>query len=755
MISRQEWLRGRSDQQLTLLLTARPDTLLPTPGSLTVLARRLDSPASAHRALARLDRFGVQVIQAVWLLGDTADESEDTDSASASGSAPVRAAAIAARLGGPATDAQVREKASYLAAIALLETVGDGWRLSPPTREALGRFPAGLGPVGNLSPAAVAKALLQAGPGRALLEKLSPGPPIGTIEARSPRRATADKLIATGLLRARDERSVILPREVALALRGRHPFGPAHPTPPDLETTARTDIDGAAATQALAAHRRARRILEIFSEQPLPALKSGALGVVALRQLATALDLPESTVALYSEVLAAGGLIASDLSPYAATTRKAHWMLTEAADSFLGGDEAAGWALLADTWLMMARAPGQVGTKDAKSAVRNALSDDVSWPAGPTERHRLLEVLASAPTGHAVAVDSVVDQLTFLAPLRRPDSLRTQVSQLLAEATELAIVAFDGLGTAGRALVADSVTAAAAAMDATLPDPIDTLLIQADMTVVAPGRLARALAAQLALLAEVESVGSASVYRVTEASVRRGLDAGMAAAEIAEFFRAHSATGIPQALNFIIDDVSRRYGRVRAGSAGCFVRSEDPTLLSAAVAAATHAGLPLRTIAPTVAVSSLELDIVTETLREAGVALLAEDAAGTVVDVRPAPRRIRATPPPRGTVAEHTAPSAHHIAAAIARMRAGEVAADSAQQPAEIAHILAAAARARTSVWIGYADAQGSTARRLVDPLVVSGGTMVAFDQVRSAPHTFSLHRVSSAHLAEEDQPAP
>ena len=40
------------------------------------------------------------------------------------------------------------------------------------------------------------------------------------------------------------------------------------------------------------------------------------------------------------------------------------------------------------------------------------------------------------------------------------------------------------------------------------------------------------LAAQVALIAELESAGAASVYRVTEDSVRRALDAGHTGAEI-------------------------------------------------------------------------------------------------------------------------------------------------------------------------------------------------------------------------------
>src|SRR6478735_7903736 len=62
------WLRGRADEALARLLRARPDLLVPAPGGLEVLARRLDSPPSVWRVMEGLDEFAVQVLQALVLL---------------------------------------------------------------------------------------------------------------------------------------------------------------------------------------------------------------------------------------------------------------------------------------------------------------------------------------------------------------------------------------------------------------------------------------------------------------------------------------------------------------------------------------------------------------------------------------------------------------------------------------------------------------------------------------------------------------
>ncbi len=217
----------------------------------------------------------------------------------------------------------------------------------------------------------------------------------------------------------------------------------------------------------------------------------------------------------------------------------------------------------------------------------------------------------------------------------------------VTEATALGVVAFGGLSSAGRALLADPATAreaARAALTAAAAAPVDTVMVQADLTVVAPGRLVPDLAARLAQTADLESSGSASVYRVTPHSVRRALDLGVTTAELQALFREHSMTGVPQALEYLIDDVGRRYGSLRLGQASTYLRSDDPTLIDQAIAQAASLGLDVRRLAPTVAVSTVALTDLMTNLRAGGLVPAAEDGYGALLDLRarpPGPARGR------------------------------------------------------------------------------------------------------------------
>ena len=177
---------------------------------------------------------------------------------------------------------------------------------------------------------------------------------------------------------------------------------------------------------------------------------------------------------------------------------------------------------------------------------------------------------------------------------------------LLAEAALLGITGLDAMSTFGRLLV-DGRGPHATPWSGCCPHPVDHILLQADLTAIAPGPLEQELARKLALVADVESRGGATVYRFAASSVRRAFDAGWSAAEVHDFVASTSRTPVPQSLSYLVDDVSRRFGTLRAGHAESFLRSDDETALTELVHAPGAESLRLRRIAPTVVVSDVPL----------------------------------------------------------------------------------------------------------------------------------------------------
>lgn len=830
-----EALRTQDDESLAALLRARPDLLSPVPNDLSQLATRAGTRASVVRAIERLDRFTLQTAEALAVAPEPAPYETLRELLTGDEGDPRVEAAL------PGAVAALRDQ-------ALIWGGNDRLRLVRTARELLAPSPnhpspTGLGPTvaeatTGMSPGRIQEiltaawlasthdsvsavaaltelftdrtrmaALLDTAPMEALsvLDRLVWGPPYG--EVTSSPTPPVQWLRDRGLLLPASTRTVVLPREVALHLRAGRAHRIVEPVAPPVASRAEYGaqvVDTTAAAQAFTALGTIEELAKDWNEGGPNVLRAGGLSVRDLKRTATALDVTETVAAFWVELAYAAGLIAAD------GEHDERYAPTPAYDDWQELPDPRKWARLATAWLTATRTSGLVGSQDSKGRTLAVLGPDLDRGPAPEVRQRVLALLATLPEGASPEPDSLLARLRWERPLRaaatagRPEDLRTRLAAwTLTEAEMLGLTGRGALSSQGRALLmpapyapdgnvttatdlAAAAERAAQALAPLLPEPLDHVLLQADLTAVAPGPLLRPLAELLSVAAEVESKGGATVYRFTPGSVRRALDAGQSASDLHEFLKTHSRTPVPQPLSYLIDDVARKHGHLRVGGASAYVRCDDEALLGEILADKRSAALRLRRIAPSVLAAQADPGALLDGLRAMGLAPAAESAEGDVLLTRAhahrAPARTAPVPVPDGP----PAPDATLLSAAVRAIRAGDLASTVVHRtlpapsgpsagsssgpsagssdrsasgggdlprttPAETLATVQAAAMTGSALWIGYVNADGAASQRVIAPVRVEGGYVTAYDHTADEVRTFPLHRVTGvAELADE-----
>ncbi|WP_026543227.1 helicase-associated domain-containing protein [Paenarthrobacter nicotinovorans] len=799
-------LEARSDDSLRALFAARPDLISPMAPDFAALAARASARVSVQRALERLNKPEMQVLETLHL----STNADTGHSISAAGLKKVIAGStlsaldpILAKLqelalihradppaGSPATSSRQR---FYLPVGSLKDVIGiypaglgrsytELVRLQPAFAQRvvqlvaeLHQSGAGIHPASTPMDAALAlqrwtstpenlRSILATAPERTvgLLDKFGSWA-MGAVP-QAQRRASVtheshdvgpiDWLLARGLLVPLDAGHVELPHSVGLALRGGAIVDDFTLTPPvpELGHTSAALRRNAAMGAIAEILRLAGELLFAVREQPLATLRSGGVGVRELRRLAESIRMGVHETAVLLELCAMAGLLRLDVD-------SSTWVQPPSLE-WLTLPRQEQWLWMVNAWLASERAPSLVGQpltgpsttahQGAAGTTINALSAEAQRPDAPVVRRRVLEILneltveAAAPDGKAPVLDAraVMQRAEWSQP-RMSRRFSSLVRGILEEATLLGLMGSGALTQLGAAIAEARPEQAMTILGEHLPAAVNHILLQADLTAVAPGYLAPELSETLLLMADAEGQGPASIYRFSAVTIRRALDAGQDAESLLAFLREHSATDVPQPLAYLVQDTASRHGRLRIGTSASFIQSDDETAISDLLAEGRTSVLSLVRIAPTVLTSSASPKETARVLRELGLSPAVQEAEPAVVRFK----RTTAVPGSARPVytAPRTAPPDDDVDAQLLVLRQHRGVRSEAGGEASTQlglETLQTAIRLKQAVTMNVVDSLGNANTETVVPVSVSGGRVRVFDPAKDTERVLSIHRI-------------
>ena len=712
-------LRARSDESIAHLFAVRPDLLSPVPTDLSALSARANSTPSLMRALESLNKFQIEVLTSASTLTQPFSKSELL-----SVSVP-----------------EAGEELLRLWAAALVYKDGTKYRLPGNLGQLIGDEPAGLGPK-SLKKIDFKSLKDLPSDSAAVLERLTWGPPRGQVGNIKAPGTAIGWLIEHDYLAVMDSKTVVLPREVGMHLRGGKVFKEYSPQANLFVGTARKqkDIDRAAIANISNFLRWCEELAHNWSDEPPIALRSGGLGIRDLKRSADHLGIDENCVAFVAEVLYLGGLIVIDPDDQI--------LPTNSFDIWMSRSLEERWSSLVNLWLETSRVSGLAGKIGEKNIA--PLGPELDRAGIASMRKVTLNILAEN-----LESDPAIKNLQEIIAWQMPQRFNAEyIEWTLREAEWLGLTGQGALSEFGIAFLNGSDDLG---VERALPKPVDHILIQADNSAIAPGPLTVELANMIGTIADIESRGGASVYRFSESSIRRGLDHGQTGEQIKDFLKKTSKTPVPQPLEYLINDVAKRHGRLRVGMAQTYIRCEDEGLLTQILHDKKLESLRFRKLAPQVLVCNFETGDVIATLREANYLPAAENASGILISA-PAIRRAKSRPKPPRVISETSAPSSQSeiiIKAAVRTLRTGEKA--SSHKPREVPRttanetldLLHQYIEEQASLTIGYADTNGGVSNRLIDPISISLGTLIARDHATGEMQSFRIPRITGVSPAK------
>ena len=373
----------------------------------------------------------------------------------------------------------------------------------------------------------------------------------------------------------------------------------------------------------------ADRVLRAWRSEAPPALNDGGLGVAPVRSLAKKLGVPAVQVGVIANHLVRREILRPEVARIEGRGRNRapvyRWGVASD-DGWESRSAVHQWADLVAWWL------------EADLAERRGTPERVARespdPDAVLARSLFVRFLLGVDTGTGLDAEDLAIGLWWRFPAVFGPN---HVDALVAVARALGIVPSAGpvgITSAARALLAGRVGEIVA-------DDERNFVVQNDHTIVAPTNLSRDLASSLAVIADLESEGGARVFRLTEASIARGLEHGFDGPGLEAFLCDNASKPVPQAVVYLVHDVARKRNRLSIAEGATVIVSDDPALVAQAVKVTAAR---LRAVGLHAAVSPLAAAKVEVALRAKGVLgvrLLAESdtakpSATTTDRTRPA-----------------------------------------------------------------------------------------------------------------------
>ncbi len=166
-----------------------------------------------------------------------------------------------------------------------------------------------------------------------------------------------------------------------------------------------------------------------------------------------------------------------------------------------------------------------------------------------------------------------------------------------------------------------------------LPAVQNKIIVQADLTIISTGPLDTKTELLIRRFADIERIGVASSYRMSQISLSYGMETGLTEADIRKTLKTLSGKDLPQPVEYTLKETAQRFGRltIQKHESGSLLKAKDAILLTAIENHSDLKLLSFKKIDDLTLSTRFDQEIVYYQLRDCKFAAIAIDETGKVI----------------------------------------------------------------------------------------------------------------------------
>jgi Helicase conserved C-terminal domain len=386
------------------------------------------------------------------------------------------------------------------------------------------------------------------------------------------------------------------------------------------------------------------------------------------------------------------------------TSVDSRWVLGPNAASWFGSSIEDRWQSLSDTWLALLGA-------DANGDLK----------------------------AHFADLDSVslTDSLAWIYPLS--DTLGASKQLRLTDFAEAIGLTSHGMPQPWFAdAISGKAKAAKQQISGYFPATSNRIIVQADLSVIAPGPLSLEIEKKLRTFLDADKVGLASHFRISALSLSYALETGLDVDQIRTTLVELSGKNLPQPVEYLLADVARRFGRLRVVAddtgASSFIEVHEPAFAIELANDLRLRSLSLRQIEPLRLFTKFSADVAYYTLRENGHLAVRVTAKGKIVS----PEKIALGAQPVSPV--------NAFEVTLAKLRAADSSAGSSDDETKLRQVQLAI-KNKANIRVVYVGRDGGEYEFVLEPIGLANGRLRGRDRKADIERTLPLANITTLEL--------